>query len=276
MIFRIRASCCLLLSILLITLAVCWGQDTKIDFQSVVSLELKIMNNSTEIGTATGFVIDRNNRHYLVTNRHVVLACSPDPNPADLGGWLCANKISICHNRMGHLLESVWVTEDLLDEQGHKRWFEHPTLGGSVDIVAIPLEHTENVQFYPLDLALAKTDMVVLPGDSVSIIGFPLGLVQSAGLPIWKTGTVASDPDLNFRGRPMFAVDTTSRPGMSGSPVYAVRSSAYQSTSGQLKGIFSGGSAKKFLGVYSEQSQAVEIGGVWKAEVLKVLYDSLP
>jgi hypothetical protein len=80
-----------------------------------------------------------------------------------------------------------------------------------VDLIALPLIHTENVQFYPRDLELRNYDIVVSPGDSVSIVGFPFGMAQHAGLPIWKTGTVASDPDINFNGRPMFIVDTTSR-----------------------------------------------------------------
>lgn len=268
----------LLLSILLSAQVQCWPQETRIDQGSVTSLKLRILNGDKEIGLATGFVVDKNNKHYLVTNRHVVLACSLDPDSANIGGWICANRLAILHNRYAHLGESTWLTEELYSEPGHnKRWVEHPTLGGAVDIVAIPLVQTENVQFYPLDLDLMKANVSVLPGDSVSIVGFPLGIVQSGGLPIWKTGTVASDPDLNYEGKRMFAVDTTSRPGMSGSPVYAVRSGAYRSLDGKLMmPSVSGSSVKRFLGVYSEQQIGAEIGGVWKAEVLKELYDSLP
>jgi hypothetical protein len=129
--------------------------------------------------------------------------------------------------------------------------------------------------FYNLDMELRNADISVGPADSVSIIGFPFGQAQDAGLPIWKTGTVASDFVTNWNGRPMFLVDTTSRQGMSGSPVYAVRSGAYRSMDGMLK-MATRGSMKKFLGVYSEQSQEMELGGVWKAEVVKALFDSLP
>ena len=62
---------------------------------------------------------------------------------------------------------------------------------------------------------------------------------------------------------------------MSGSPVYAVRSGAYRGSDGLLRTGISG-SIKKFLGVYSEQIQAAELGGVWKAEAVMALYDSLP
>lgn len=86
---------------------------------------------------------------------------------------------------------------------------------------------------------------------------------------------MASDLDVNFSGRPMFLVDTTSRPGMSGSPVYAVRSGAYRSSNALLKMSVSG-TATKFLGVYSEQNLQAELGAVWKADTVQALYDSLP
>jgi len=248
---------------------------TTIHQSSVTSLKLIIRHNDEEIGTATGFVLEKNNNHYLVTNRHVVLACAQDQSPTNVGGWICANKIAILHNRLNHLGEWLWVTEDLFDERNNKRWSEHPTLGAAADLVALPLQRADDVKFYPLDLELAKTDIVVGPAEPVSIVGFPFGLVAQGGLPVWKIGTVASDLDVNFRGKPIFLVDTTSRPGMSGSPVYAVRYGAYRAADGSLRSPASG-SMKKFLGVYSEQIQAAELGGVWKAEALMALYNSLP
>ncbi len=252
-----------------------WGQE--VSPLSVTSLALKIFRNDTEIGSATGFVLEKNKKYYLVTNRHVVLACGQDPNPENIGGWICANKLAIFHNRSGTVGFWLWVNEDLLDKKGNPRWFEHPTLKGKADLIALPLTQTENVQFYPLDLELKNKDIAVYPGDSVSIVGFPLGIaqVQASGLPIWKTGTVASDPAIDFNGRPMFAVDTTSRGGMSGSPVYATRTGAYHTSKGEPRVVLQGVESR-FLGVYSEQNVIVEIGGVWKADVVAALYDSLP
>lgn len=250
-------------------------EDKQLDSISRGSVKLRILRNESEIGSATGFLILKNKRDYLVTNRHVVLACSVDRNPTNIGGWLCVNKISIFHNLHGHADQWFWVTEDLYNAQGQTRWFEHPTLAGAADLVAIPLEHTENVDFYDLDIDMRNADVAVAPADTVTIVGFPFGQSQNAGLPIWKTGTVASELSTNWSGRPMFLVDTTSRQGMSGSPVYAIRSGAFRSNDGKLK-MATKGAAVRFLGVYSEQYQEAELGGVWKAEALKELYDSLP
>jgi hypothetical protein len=64
---------------------------------------------------------------------------------------------------------------------------------------------------------------------------------------------------------------------MSGFPVYAVRTGAYRSATGQLK-MATGpqGFNAKFFGVYSEQNVNAELGGVWKADVVVAPYDSLP
>jgi hypothetical protein len=251
---------------------VSWGQ-MQVEPESSISLSLKIAHDASEMGTATGFVLKKSDKNYLVTNRHVVLACTQDQNPANVGGWICANKLAIFHNHLGHPGSRLWKVEDLFDRDGRPRWLEHPTLRGAADVVALPLANTVDVQFYPLDLETMNTDITLGPAEPVSIVGFPFGLAQSPGLPIWKTGTIASDLDIDFRGSPVFLVDSTTRPGMSGSPVYAAR---FFAVSSKGFGFAMGPRRTKFLGVYSEQIPAAEIGGVWKAKVVKELYDSLP
>src|SRR5438105_10504992 len=100
-------------------------QTINVSELSLRSLELKILHDDTPIGIATGFVVAKGIRHYLITNRHVVLACGQDQAPTDVGGWLCANKVMIYHNRLNHLGQWTWVTEDLFDDKHDKRWLEH-------------------------------------------------------------------------------------------------------------------------------------------------------
>jgi hypothetical protein len=251
------------------------------DQLSGTSLRLTIRHDEVDLGVATGFVLQKNQHYYLITNRHVVLGCAEDKDPNDAGGWLCANNLRILHNRANRVGEWFPVTEQLYDEHEAKRWLEHPALGSaehptpgsSVDLVALPLRNREGVAFLVLDLELRKTPVHIAPGDTVSIVGFPHGLAQVAGLAIWKTGTIASDPDVNFEGKAKFLLDTTARGGMSGSPVYARRTIDTE-PGGQL--VTYGSPKTRFLGVYSEQSEALEIGVVWKAEMVQSLYDSLP
>ena len=241
-----------------------------IDRLSVTSLAVAVFHGDKSIGSATGFVLQKNQNYFLVTNRHVVLHCAEDSDPKNVGGWICADKLKILQNTAGHLGDWFWVEENLYDENKHKRWVEHPTLGASADLIALPLRYTAGVQFYPLDLALRNSDLQLAPGDPVNIVGFPFGETQGGGLPIWKTGTIASDLDINYGGKAKFLVDATARSGMSGSPVYARRFGASQASTTNVEGI------TKFLGVYAEENQALELGAVWKAEAVATLYDSLP
>jgi len=243
-----------------------------IDRLSVTSLAVAVFHGDVSIGRATGFVLQKNQNYYLVTNRHVVLTCAEDTSPDDVGGWICADKLKILHNTAGHLGDWFWVEESLYDENKRPHWREHPTLGASVDLVALPLKNITGVEFYPLDLSLRNADVELAPGDPVNVVGFPFGETQGGGLPIWKSGTIASDLDINYGGKAKFLVDATARSGMSGSPVYARRFGTYQSKSGTSHT----GSATRFLGVYSEENQALELGAVWKAEAVAALYDSLP
>jgi hypothetical protein len=249
-------------------------QTIALDPLSVSSLKILIYHDLALIGSATGFVVQKGQNYYLITNRHVVLSCADDKDPNDVGGWICATKFVVLQNQAGHLGQWVQVEEKLFDDKGKKLWIEHPTLGSATDVIALPLKNTSGVMFYPLDLELRKADLGLAPGESVSVVGFPLGLSQQAGLAIWKTGTIASDLDVSLNGKPMFLLDTTSRAGMSGSPVFAIRSGSYRDAKGNMN--FGAGKLTKFLGVYSSQSQEAEIGTVWKAEVVATLYDSLP
>lgn len=246
-----------------------FGQNSQsIDRLSVTSLAVAVFHGESSIGSATGFVLQKNQNYYLVTTRHVVLTCAEDTSPTNVGGWICADKLKILHNTAGQLGDWFWVEENLYDDNKHKRWLEHPALGASADLIALPLKNTEGVAFYPLNLALRNSDMPLAPGDPVNIVGFPFGETQGGGLPIWKTGTIASDLDISYGGKAKFLVDTTARSGMSGSPVYARRFHPSEKN-GTTE-------VTKFLGVYSEENQALELGAVWKAEAVAALYDSLP
>ena len=76
----------------------------------------------------------------------------------------------------------------------------------------------------------------MVPGSTVFVIGFPRSLSVGFGLPLWKSGYIASEPHFNVtlggrlsgygglkggRRIPAFFIDTLTRAGMSGSPVFA-------------------------------------------------------
>ena len=74
--------------------------------------------------------------------------------------------------------------------------FVHPAR--NVDIAVIPLVLSENqralVNLYPMN-EITVTGLAVYIGMDVFILGYPFGAGPPA-YPIWKRGSIASEPDL--------------------------------------------------------------------------------
>jgi hypothetical protein len=246
---------------------------TYIDPLSVTSLLLVSMSNNLPLASATGFVVQKGDKYYLVTNWHVVTNRRPDNGALLDPQGRTPTAIRIFHNTKDHLGSWTWIEENLIDSTSHTpRWVEHPLLKQGVDLVMLPLDKTEGVAFYPLNLDLRNVNIKLIPAGEVSIVGFPFGNSSGAGLPIWKAGAIASDPDVDYGNSPQMLVDTTSRPGMSGSPVYARRIGSYSTTQGNLVI----GSADKFVGVYAGDIDSnSEVGRVFKASALMEIYAAI-
>lgn len=125
-------------------------------------------------------------------------------------------------------------------------------------------------------------ELFVPVGSDVFILGYPEGL-NYADLPIWKRGSVASEPRIAIDHLPKMLIDTATRKGMSGSCVIAAKHGIFSVNNGNN---ISKGSAGKLLGVYSgrvkfkvdpeekytEEPEDImlraQLGIVWKKEVI--------
>jgi hypothetical protein len=236
-----------------------------IDEFSTKPLYLETYRDNLGMGIATGFVVKKNESYFLITNWHVVTGRDPfDNHPLLATGVADPNVLKVWFHGVAL---GRWVQKEiqLIDQTGNKLWLEHPR-GREVDVVAILLDIPQDVRIHEIDLALADFDLMVYPSEAVSIIGFPKGLSSSGKMPIWKTGHIASDIDIDWSGKPAFLIDATTKSGMSGSPVIAKRVCIYQTS--QTNQI---GNAVRFLGVYSGREiceSGIEIGYVWKPRVI--------
>lgn len=242
-------------------------QPISIDPLSIRSLYLVLTKGNKQLSIATGFVVEKDKKRYLITNWHVLSGRHPQTNqPIEKNGDV-PDSVHIVHHakQLGNWVEKQ---ETLYDKKGNKRWHEHKD-GKAVDVVALPLEHiTNDVQIYPFDLALANSDIVPEVAMPVSIIGFPLGLTSARVFPIWKTGHIASDPDLDYNSEPLFLIDATTRGGMSGSPVVLRMTGGYKARSGDTR--YTSKSITLFLGVYSGRLPGdSEIGRVWRSRLIQ-------
>ncbi|TET40123.1 MAG: serine protease [Dehalococcoidia bacterium] len=238
-----------------------------VDPLSCVSLSLECLLQGTVIGKGTGFIVIRNGTNYLITNWHVVTGRDPNTGqPMSSTGAVDPDTIGIWHHDANRLGSWHLKTERLIAAStGNHLWREHP-LGRQIDVIALPLSTHEDTRVYNLDISLAQTDLVLSPSEPVSIVGFPFGIAAAGKFPIWKTGHIASDIDLHYEDKPVFLVDATTTPGMSGSPVFARRLGMHRSSTGWNIG---GGDIVRFLGVYSGRiREESDVGMVWKPGVI--------
>lgn len=228
-----------------------------IDCLSATSILLEIFEEDIKQGVATGFIINHNDKNYLITNKHVV-------NPDEFK----ATKLKIYHHG---LTLGTWNPKfEELYSQDNKRWLDHPQ-NREYDVVALPLNNIdESIKIYPFDLNLANTDMIPEPAMPISIIGYPAGIRTGEGFPIWKTGHIASDPELDYDKKPVFLIDATTREGMSGSPVVLRLTGGFRQQNNCM--VAFGGLSTRFLGVYSgritQKNNSMELGFVWRPSVI--------
>jgi hypothetical protein len=184
----------------------------------------------------------------------------------------------IHHNELDHIGSWLTKSEPLYGSDGEPLWVEHPGLGAEADVVALPLTNLEDVAVLDYD-PWKPVAADLFAGDFVNIIGFPFGITAGGRFAVWIKGGIASEPDIDFGGRPVFLVDARTRQGNSGSPVVAyfptgVIPMAHGLTLGNT-------SAEDFLGVYSGRipqdartRQESDLGIVWKARIVAEIIDA--
>lgn len=242
---------------------------------SVQSLFIEMRFNGQSLSTGTGFLVNSARGILLVTNRHNVTGRRQDDNkPMSPTGGV-PNELAIYHNVKGTLGAWVQKIEPLYDNQDRPLWYEHPDLRAKMDVVALPLTHTDQVEFYPYDLENLGPNLMVGPTEVISVIGFPFGITAGGYFPVWATGFIASEPVVDFGGLPVLLIDCRSRQGQSGSPVLAYRSGGSIAMDNGMTGIFAG-PVIRFIGIYSGRINAEsDLGIVWKSKAILELTRSV-
>jgi hypothetical protein len=236
---------------------------------SVASLPLELRFQGRHLSTATGYVVERDGRRFLITNWHVLAGRRPDTGAVLSASGGVPDEVVVMHNQAGAL--GCWVprTEPLYGASGDPRWLEHPTHRRAVDVVALELTQLDDVDIYAHDPWSAGPGLAMGVTTGLSIIGFPFGITGGGGLGVWVQGTVATEPDLDFEGLPRFLIDSRTRPGQSGSPVVAYHAGGAVPMKDGGTAVF-GGPVEEFVGVYSGRiSDQSDLGFVWKAAAVR-------
>lgn len=242
---------------------------------SIKSAYIESQFDGTTIASATGFLVKRAGRVFLITNRHVVRGRHQDTD--EVLDWK--------HGAIPNCIRVLYLTESqyniwgelfvsLFDENDEPLWHEHPRHMGNVDVVALPLPKLDGQDILGYD-PWAPPVALIDPCERLSIVGFPLGIISYTTLGVWVQGFVATQTQVNHGGLPCFLIDSRTRRGQSGSPVIFYSGTGnYTSIMGMKT--MSSGSVCDFVGVYSGRiSDDSDLGTVWKAEVVRDIVDSV-
>jgi hypothetical protein len=235
--------------------------------------------NEQLLSTATAFIWQRDSKHYLITNWHNVSGRDPNTDKHLSPTAAGPNMLHGLFNTTG--MENVCGKHTcvirLRQDEDDVAWLVHPTHKRKIDVVAIPL--TENLvssaHLYPIN-QMGSPDLRVSIGMDVFVLGYPFDIDEHGPLPVWKRGSIASEPDLVPHVRSYLLVDTASRPGMSGSPVILRNWGTHMTEEGGAS--FSAGQANKFIGVYSGRLHTndpmdAQIGMVWPPSFIDEIID---
>lgn len=259
---------------------------------SWVPLKLKPSVNGKELAVATGFFYQHNGRSFLITNYHVVSGRHPETGAVLHPSGRCPDSIVLGvatdagrHEQSGaQIIKWKWLTLSLFAEAEPTKpiWKEHPEHGSRFDAVAIPYSGLEDIRTTAANADSLDLDKIRLyPSMEAFVLGYPRGMSGGGHLPIWKRATIATEPDFDLDGLPRFYVDTATREGMSGSPVYAQEVGYWlpEGESDPSKALI--GKGRRFVGVYSGRLGAddefkAQLGIVWKESALISLIESVP
>ncbi len=240
--------------------------------ESLQSLYLEVFFGTKLIGNATGFIIKSKTQYYLITNWHVVTGKNPDTQNWLPGITTSPNKITIKHLGNPMLGQFAVKTETLM--YGFDTLYKQFKIENKlVDAVAIPLKDTTDISIFPVNYSNTYESINLSPTENVFVVGFPSGFSLS-GLPVWKSGTIASEPEINPEVKPIIYIDANGIGGMSGSPVYFI-SNNYITKEGT--NMHTGSNPDTFfLGVFAGGQPNIAISYLWKSTYLKSFFDSLP
>jgi hypothetical protein len=234
---------------------------------------------------ATGSVYEHKGQPYLVTNWHVLSGRDTvTGKPLDDCKSTLPEKISVFIPQDGALAKTIKIEYSLKDEHGKYTWLQHD-LGREVDIGLLPIDLPEGISNFPINSINEARGIKDFPenihvGQEVFVLGFPLGMRNAGGLPIWKKASIASEPTIPVGGNDYkILIDTATRKGMSGSPVIIAGSPDAQVQPDHRLQTISLRPYKIFIGIYSgricgKDEFAAQLGIVWKENAIREIINS--
>jgi len=217
---------------------------------------------------ASGFFFRRDDRLFLVSNRHVFVDAPSSHFP---------DRIEIGVHTDSRDLTRYAVVPLPLYREGLGQWRDAKDSGGAVDVAAIEIA----AECLPADVVLQAFDESHLAsagediaiGDALTIVGYPLGFHDTIHhLAVARGASIASAYGVRFQQQGWFLTDARTHRGSSGAPVLR-RRMRESSTSSHLPW--------QLIGVHSTrmdmrsrdraQDESLGLNCAWYADVLVAL-----
>lgn len=247
---------------------------------STASHKITLRFSGQKLSVGTAFFYQHAESYWLVTNWHNLSGRNPHT-----GKPLSTSTGAVPNELVLHAAE--WVTDgdkiflhwlerviNLLDDAGEPKWKIHSEFRERVDIAAMEFKTIpDSLRAANDEERLGLSKFKVRAGMDAFVLGFPLGISGGEKFPIWKRASIASEPSVDVDGLPKILIDTATREGMSGSPVY-VRNTGWwlpEGKSGMENHVI--GEGTRFIGIYSgrvlgEDFLSAQLGIVWKESAL--------
>jgi hypothetical protein len=266
---------------------------SSLNFLSLVPAPLEVLSSTGKsLSTASGFFYKRDEKSIIfVTNWHVVTGRDPStPHSSKTGAIPTVLRLKVHKNvGEGKISKSQKCHLDITinDASGNApEWLEHPRYKFKVDLAIIKIDNDEefktNVQCHFLsEYKNFQEDFYPSVMDDIFVVGYPWGLTGGDPvLPLFKRGSIASEPLVDYGELPRFLIDCRTANGMSGAPVLCAHSGIWM-PNGKMTSDSVIGTVENFAGVYSGRlrmkdfgedtkvaDRISEIGVVWKREAL--------
>ena len=268
------------------------AKQASIEPMSLMTTPVLLANGARTVSQGTGFLYATTrgatpDMVFLVTNYHVVTGNEPQSMTRGQGDRLQF----YLHTSRDEPTSYFPVTIPLYTKTGEPIWIRS-TQFPEADVVLVPIMpelYNGRGQLFVFSEAHTQIDMKVRPATQATLLGYPYGFFDTKNfLPVWKTGHLATEPAFDFQGEPVFLVDVSAFPGMSGAPVVAVSQGVYENELGEMMT----GVQRKLLGVFSAMrmvktrptvdatgmtidagtaaspSDSLQLGYVWKAGLI--------
>lgn len=246
------------------------GAPRFLERESVAATYVEMLKIDTVLARGTGFFVEARGWKWLITCRHNITGRHQDTGqPLSKTSALTPDRLRVYISE--RQLGSWQPTEVLLyDDDEAPLWYEHPELGSKADVIGLPVRGlAHDLELHPLQVDEPPIWLRRRVTAELFIVGYPVGYnpTSDGAVGVWTRGSIATEPIVDVGGMPVTLVDSRTRQGQSGSPVFLNAGSTAEN--GTVR-VGTGESVRQLFGIYSGRVHPEsDLGLVWRLTVIR-------